>query len=250
MGESLKKIVVCSITELIATALFVFVGAGSCISSDVTEKVDGIELNQVDSARLLIIAFGHGFAILFLVFATAHVSGGHINPTVTLAMIVTRNMPPLKGLSYIVSQFVGGLLGAAFLRLCFSAEIAGEMGSHNLGNDTSIFGGIALEFFITFILVYVIFSSAINTSAPSKFAPIAIGLTILVNHLIAVPFTGASMNPARTFGTAAVSNSNWDHIYVYFVGPPLGALAAGLSYQHGILHSQYNTKPEYTILNA
>ncbi len=101
--------------------------------------------------------------------------------------------------------------------------------------------------------MYIIFSVALHTKAPSKFAPLAIGLAVLVDHLVGVPFTGifsltscnynpnliigASMNPARTLAAAVVSQSNFNHIYVYFIGPPLGAIVAGLLYQHGVIHN-------------
>jgi len=193
-------------------------------------------LSEVDSPRLTIIALAHGFAILLLVFATAHVSGGHINPVVTLAMIVTGNIRVKKGIVYIICQFVGGILGALFLRASFTKDIAGTMGAHNLGNGVTPIGGIIIEFVLTFVLVYTIFSMAVNPNAPPGLAPIAIGLAVLVDHLVGVPFTGASMNPARTLAAAVVSQSNFNHLYVYFIGPPLGALAAGFAYQYGVVN--------------
>jgi len=227
------------LTELVATLLFVYIGCGACVSSYFTEKTDNPNLSGVDSARLLVIAFAHGFAILLLVFATGHISGGHINPVVTLAMIVTGNIRLTKGLLYILCQFVGGIAGAALLRGSFTKDQAGSMGSHNLGNGVDPIGGIIIEFMLTFVLVYVIFSVAVNPKAPAGFAAIAIGLAVLVDHLVGVPFTGASMNPARTIAAAVVSQSNFNHLYVYFIGPPLEALAAGLAYQYGVVNTYH-----------
>jgi MIP family channel proteins len=230
-------------TEFLATLLFVYIGCGSCISSYFTEKEDIPIINGVDSARLLIIAFSHGFAILLLVFATAHISGAHINPVVSLAMIITGNIRPLKGACYIVCQFVGGICGALILRASFYTHDLKNFGQHDLGNGITIIGAIIVEFVLTFLLVFVIFSTAVNSRAPHKFAPIAIGLAVLVDHMVGVPFTGASMNPARTLAPALATWSAFDHLYVYFIGPPLGAIAAGLFYKYVMLKqsSQINT---------
>eukprot|EP01111_Echinosteliopsis_oligospora_P010537 TRINITY_DN3302_c0_g1_i2.p1 TRINITY_DN3302_c0_g1~~TRINITY_DN3302_c0_g1_i2.p1 ORF type:complete len:181 (+),score=39.64 TRINITY_DN3302_c0_g1_i2:43-585(+) len=172
------------------------------------------------------------------------ISGGHLNPAVTLAMIVTGNIRVGKGIGYIAAQFLGAICGAAILRFSFGEQVAGNMGIHNIGNGMGIFGGIVLEFCITFILVYVIFSVGVNRKGPSTFAAIAIGFTVMINHLVAIPFTGASMNPARTLGPAVVTAS-YDHLYIYFIGPPLGAVAAGTFYQFGYLHVFENDNQEY-----
>jgi len=231
-------------TEFLMTLMFVYVGCGSCISSYLTEKTDNQKINDVDTARMLVIGMAHGLAIVVLLFASLHISGGHLNPAVTLAMIVTGNIRLGKGVGYIGAQFLGGICGAAFLRFTFGEGAAQNMGVHDIGNGVGIFGGIVLEFIITFILVYVIFSVGVNRKGPSALAAFAIGFTVLMNHLVAVPFTGASMNPARTLGPAVVTGS-YDHLYIYFIGPPLGAVAAACFYQYGYLHVFENDNQEY-----
>jgi len=232
--EPIRTTVLHCITEFVATLLFVYLGCGVVVSSWYTEKGQdpGIAVG-LTNARLLVISFGHGFTILLLVFATAHISGGHLNPAVTLAMMVTQNMPILKGLGYMFSQFAGGVVGALILRASFSDP--GTMGEHMLGNGITVFGGILIEFILTFMLVYTIFSTAVNPNAPPHLAPIAIGLAVLAGHLMAVPFTGASMNPARTLAAAMVADV-YGPIHVYFIGPPLGAVCAGLLYQHTVIN--------------
>jgi len=248
-SETLRQTTTHCLTEFLATALFIYIGCGACISSFYTEKADHPDLSEVDSPRLTIIAMAHGFSILLLVFATAHVSGGHINPVVSLAMIATGNIRLKKGLAYIFCQFTGGIAGALMLRASFTKDSAGSMGAHNLGNGVTPLGGIIIEFVLTFLLVYVIFSMAVNPNAPPGLAPIAIGLAVLVDHLVGVPFTGASMNPARTLAAALVSQTNFNHLYVYFIGPPLGALAAGLAYQYGVVNYTLKVQFEGKIAN-
>jgi len=247
-NESIGTTVLHCITEFVATLLFIYIGCGSCISSFYTEKADNPSLNEVDSPRLMVIAMAHGFAIVLLAFSTGPISGGHINPAVTLAMIATRNIRPLKGLVYILCQFVGAIVGCLLLRVTFSSSQAGNMGAHNLGQGITPFGGIFMEFMLTFVLVFVIFSTAVNTTPSNKFAPLAIGLVVVVDLLVGIPFTGASMNPARTLAPALVSQSNFNHLYVYFIGPPLGGLAAGLTYQYGVLNPKKTS--DYERING
>jgi len=232
--ESRKVTLIHCLTEFLATLLFVYIGCGACISTYFTEKLDMRSITGVDTARLLVIAFAHGFAILLLVFATIHISGGHINPVVSLAMIVTRNIKPMKGVYYILCQFSGGITGAFLLRATFNSDLS-NFGTHNLGNGVNPLGGIILESVLTFILTYTIFSTAVNPKSAKKFAPIAIGLAVFVDHLVGVPFTGASMNPARTLAPAIATWSAFNHIYVYFIGPPLGAVLAGIFYQYVVI---------------
>jgi aquaporin TIP len=192
-----------ALAELLATLLFVFIGAGAVVSSGM--------LGATDSARLVAIALAHGLAIAIMVAATAHISGGHINPAVTVAQVVTRKMGLAKGVMYVAAQLIGAAVGAFLLALVIPDAAEGVLGSHALSNGVTVSGGLVIEAVLTFALVFVVYATAVDSRGPGAIAPLAIGLAVLAIHLIAVPLTGASVNPARSFGPALAANQWADH---------------------------------------
>ncbi len=223
--------------EFIATLLFVFLGAGTVVTSAI------IGGNNMSPERLVAIALAHGLAIAVLVAATARVSGGHINPAVTVAAMVTRKMSLIKGLMYIVGQLVGAVVGAYLLAAVVPADSQGQLGAHALGTGVAPAAGLVAEMVVTFALVFVVFATAMDPAGPTHLAPFAIGITVLVDHLIAVPLTGASMNPARSFGPALAAGQWTDH-WVYWIGPLAGGIVAGVIYQ--ALFTQKEDSPKAT----
>ena len=212
-----------ALAELIATMLFVFVGAGAVVSS-------GMLGAGLDAARLVAIALAHGLAIAIMVAATAHISGGHINPAVTVAMLVTRKIGLAKGVMYVVAQLIGAAIGALLLAAVIPDAAEGGLGAHALGNGVVVGAGLTIEIVLTFVLVFVVFATAVDSRGPNVIAPLAIGLAVLVIHLIAVPLTGASVNPARSFGPALVAGQ-WANQWIYWVGPIVGGAIAAVVYQ-------------------
>ena len=213
-----------TLAEFIVTLLFVFLGAGSVVVSG------GLPNGDLDAARLGIIAVAHGLVIAILAYATANISGGHINPAVTFAAWMTNKISAARGLMFIAAQLSGAVVGALLLLATIPAAAATNLGAHALGPDVSISMGLLMEIIVTFALVFVIFATAVDPGGMGNLAPLAIGLAVLVDHLVAVPITGASMNPARSFGPALVSGAWSDH-WIYWVGPLLGGAGAGLVYQ-------------------
>jgi MIP family channel proteins len=206
--------------ELIATFTFVFVGVGAV----------GAALSLVtpiDGAGLVIIALGHGLGIFLGIVVIGRITGAHLNPAVTIAVIVSGNIGIIRGLSYIVGQ----LAGAALAALLLDQFVWGlsNLGVHGLGAGISTGDGLVIEVILTFFLVFTIFATAIDKRGNAAWAPLAIGLVIFVDHLIAVPLTGASMNPARSFGPALIHGA-WDDHWIYWVGPVLGGLVAAIAY--------------------
>ncbi len=210
--------------EFIATLLFVFLGAGSVVITG------SLASGELTATRLVTIALAHGLAITLLVFATAHISGGHINPAVTFAAMLTKKINAARGLMFIMAQLVGAVVGVLLILGTIPDAADTNLGAHALGPGVSIGMGLLMEIVITFALVFVIFATAIDSGGMGNLAPIAIGLTVLVDHLVAVPITGASMNPARSFGPALVTGEWVDH-WIYWVAPLLGGAIAGLVYQ-------------------
>ena len=215
--------------EFIATLLFVFLGAGAVV---ITGNLTSGELT---ATRLVTIALAHGLAITLLVFATAHISGGHINPAVTFAAMLTKKISAARGLMFVGSQLVGAVVGVLLLLGTIPDAADTNLGAHALGPGVSIGMGLLMETVVTFALVFVIFATAVDSGGMGNLAPIAVGLTVLVDHLVAVPITGASMNPARSFGPALVAGEWIDH-WIYWVGPLLGGAIAGLVYQFAFIN--------------
>jgi len=205
-----------TLAEFVATLLFVFLGAGSVVVSG------GLPNGDLDAARLGIIALAHGLAIALLVYATANISGGHINPAVTFAAWLTKKISTARGLMFIAAQLSGAVVGALFLLATIPDAADTNLGSHALGPDVSVSMGLLMEIIVTFALVFVIFATAVDPGGMGNLAPL--------DHLVAVPITGASMNPARSFGPALVAGEWSDH-WIYWVAPLLGGAGAGLVYQ-------------------
>ena len=207
------------ILEAIATFTLVFAGAGSIIAANMS----GVDM------PLTGIALAHGLAIFIGVAATGHITGGHINPAVTIAFLVTGRIGPGRAAVYIVSQLIGATVGALalFLLTNDAARDAASLGTPLLADGVGLAEGIAIEAVLAFLLVFVIFHTAGHPRGPA-IAPLAIGMTITIDILIGGPLTGAAMNPARAFGPALVGGYfNGDHV-VYWVGPILGGSIAGL----------------------
>lgn len=172
------------------------------------------------------VALAHGLIIAVMVAAFGHVSGGHFNPAVTLAMLVSRRIEPLTAVLYWLAQLAGGLLAAAALAGFASRSLVG-IGTPQLAEGVGAGKGMLLEAIATFFLVLVVFGTAVDRAAPKSVYPFAIGLAITAGILAIGAFTGGALNPARGFGPALVSET-WQGWSAWLFGPLLGALAAVL----------------------
>jgi aquaporin NIP len=168
-----------------------------------------------------------GLVIMVMVYAAGHLSGAHINPAVTLAFTMTRHFPAREAAAYIAAQLAGAVAGALALLAVWPDAPA------NLGATLpSVGAGSALvyELLMTAFLMFVIMAVATDTRAVGAAAAIAIGGVIGLDALFGGPVTGASMNPARSFGPALASGE-WTDFWVYLVGPVAGAGLGALAYQ-------------------
>jgi len=204
--------------EFIGVALLVFLSAGSVVANGITTGA----LGPVG------LALAYGLAMGLLVSATLPVSGGHLNPAVTFALWVGRKVDGATAIRYVVAQLLGAIVGAALLPLVFPAPSVRAMsaGTPLLSATTTFWHGVTMEAVLTFVLVSAVFGTIVSRSAP-KMAGWGVGIAILVGGLAGGNATGAAMNPARAFGPALVSWTLSGHV-VYWLGPLLGALVAGL----------------------
>jgi MIP family channel proteins len=173
------------------------------------------------------IAATFGLVIMAMIYATGHLSGAHINPAVSVAFSATRHFPIREVAAYVPAQLAGAVAGALLLRLVWHGTPA-DLGA----TVPSVGSGSALvyEAVMTGFLMFVVMAVATDTRAAGAAAAIAIGGTVALDSLFGGGVTGASMNPARSFGPALVAGE-WQDFWIYVVGPLLGALAAGFAYQ-------------------
>ena len=203
------------VAEAIGTFALIFIGVGAIFN-----------LGTIPGG-LVGIAFAHGLTIAVMVSATAGISGGHLNPAVTLGLLVGGKISFRDTVAYWIAQLAGAT-AAAFLAAQFIGMPAIAAGTPDLGDKISQLQGIGIEAVLTFFLVFVVYGTAVYMHAP-KIGGLAIGLTITLGILFGGPLTGGAINPARTFGPALVSG-HWNNHIVYWIGPMLGGLLAGLVY--------------------
>jgi aquaporin NIP len=203
--------------EGIAAFVLVFAGCGAIIA----------DAQYEGSLGTVGIALVFGLVIMVMVYATGHLSGAHINPAVTIAFTLSRHFPAREALAYIVAQCVGAI-GAALVLLAVWPSKPADLGA----TLPSVGAGsvLAYEAILTAFLMFVIMAVATDTRAVGAAAAIAIGGTIGFDALLGGPVTGASMNPARSFGPALVSGT-WTDFWVYVAGPVVGAGVGALAHQ-------------------
>jgi aquaporin Z len=223
-----------AVAEFIGTFTLIFVGAGSIIASE------GLE-----ASSLIGVAIAHGLAIGVMVAAYARVSGAHFNPAVTFGFLLTRRIKPPLAIVYWVAQLAGAAVGALLLqKLLPSGPVeAVHLGVPALGHGVGTGAGVVLEGILTFLLVTVVFGTAVDPKGAFKsIAALMIGVTITIDILIGGPFTGAAMNPARAFGPQLVGNY-WTNGWVWYVGPLVGGAIAAVLYEWLYLPSRAKDVP-------
>jgi MIP family channel proteins len=211
--------------EAFGTFGFVFIGAGSTMSQYFPRADYGI----------LGIAIAHGLALSVLITVTMSTSGGHLNPAVTLGLLVTRRIDPRAAVGYIAAQLAGATLAAAVLKQFYPGAVlrAGALGVPSLASSVSLTQGIMVETIMGFLLISAVFGTCVNSGSP-RIGGFGIGLMLLACVLVGGPLTGAAVNPARAFGPALIAGQWVAHI-VWWVGPILGAVAAALLWEHVLL---------------
>lgn len=209
--------------------IFVFIGAGSLIADRV---LDG-------GLGLVGIALAHALALGVVVSATGHISGGHINPAVTLGFVLVRRIKVSLGVAYVVAQLAGAVIAVLLLRGLFPGDAAKEAsyGATLLAPGMAAWKGMLMEAALTFALVTAVFGTAVHPNAPRGIGGFGIGLTLGVAILVGGPLTGASLNPARTFGPA-LAGGVWSDHWAYWVGPLLGGAIGAMAYEYLFLRGR------------
>lgn len=203
--------------EAIGAFTLVFAGCGAIVT----------EAEHPGALGTVGIALVFGLVIMAMVYATGHLSGAHLNPSVTLAFTLTRHFPARDAVVYVGAQLVGAIAGAALLLAVWPSEPA-SLGATLPSVATG--SALAYEAVLTAFLMFTIMAVATDTRAVGAGAAIAIGGVIGLDALFGGPITGASMNPARSIGPALVSGELHD-LWIYLVAPVVGATVGALAYQ-------------------
>ena len=207
------------VSEFVGTFALVFVGGAAIMSAA-----------QSNAANpLLQIALAHGLILALLVTALMRISG-HFNPAVTIGFLAARRIDPMMAGVYIIAQLLAAVIAVYALQATFPAAVflATHGGGQSIALDTTSTQAWILEAIATFFLVFVVFGTAVDPKAP-KVGGFAIGLTVAADILAIGPMTGASMNPARSFGPAFVTKT-FEGQFIYWTAPIVGGIVAALLY--------------------
>nr|AOS89753.1 aquaporin [Helix pomatia] len=208
--------------EFLAQVLFLFLGCASAIAISAT--------NESSDIYLVKIALSFGLAIMALIQMFGHVSGGHINPAVSIAMAVAMNISVVRAVLYVIAQILGAIVGGFLLKGLTPTRFHDNLAVTNLGHGVTQAQGFGVELLLTFTLVTVIFGTTDPNRASFGSPALLIGLTVTLGHLAGINYTGSSMNPSRSLGSAVASNA-WDNHWIYWVGPIAGGVLSALVYK-------------------
>jgi len=227
--------------EVVGTFVLVFGGCGSAVLAGSYIGVHGV-------------AVAFGLTVLAMAFAVGHISGGHFNPAVTIGLIIAKRFDPKEAPHYIGSQVVGAILAAAVLYLIanglegFDASEGGfaanGYGDHSPGGY-SLLAGLVAEIVLTGIFLVVILGST-SKSAPAILAPVAIGLALTLIHLVSIPVTNTSVNPARSTGVALFVGEGWaiGQLWLFWFAPIVGAIGGAALWRYLLTSPDEEDLPE------
>ena len=211
------------IAECIGTAVLVFMGCGSAVF-----------LGAATPGGHLAVAFAFGFSIVAMAYVIGNVSGCHINPAVSLAAFLDKRISAADFCAYVISQIIGGIAGAALLKVVSTGtgiDLTGSLGSNLAAGAGGIGGAFLVEFILTFIFLLTILGVTADSSKGSV-AGIVIGLTLTFVHIVGIPLTGTSVNPARSIGPALFAGgAALKDLWVFIAAPLAGAVLAALVYK-------------------
>ncbi len=220
------------IAEFIGTAVLVILGCGTAML---------VGCNAAQGGGYILTALAFGLVIVGMAYCVGNISGCHINPAVSLGVLMTGGMTVKDFVGYVISQCLGALFGAGVLAAIFGlgnvTDMTGGFGSNGLGGvNGSIVAGLLVEVVLTFIFVMTILGVTSKKAGHGSFGGLVIGLTLTLVHILGIGLTGTSVNPARSIGPAIVAAITGNtqpiiDVWVFIVGPLVGAALAALVYK-------------------
>jgi len=230
-----NQLIRASFAEFVATALFVWIGCGSALATN------SWGTSGPSGGDLLAIATAFGFAIALLAYSIGHISGGHINPAVSFALYLLGEVDMKTMLFYIMAQLIGAVMGALLLWGCVTSLDSDKpiykLGVNGLAPGVGLGSGFLIELMGTFLLVFTVCMTAVHKkSGAGNAAPIAIGWSVMMAHIVMIPFTGCGINPARSFGPMLVNSfagvNTWSTgWWIFYSAPFVGAGLAAMTYK-------------------
>lgn len=216
--------------EIIGTFWLVFGGCGSAVLAAAFPNV-GI--------GLLGVSFAFGLTVLTMAYSIGHISGCHLNPAVTVGLCVGRRFPASEVVPYIIAQLIGAVIAAGVIYVIASGQAGFDLVKSGLASNGyaalspgqySVQAAFIAEVVLTFMFLIII-QGATDVRAPQGFAPIAIGLALTLIHLIGIPVTNLSVNPARSTGPALWAQGGYvGQLWLFWIAPLIGAIIAGIVY--------------------
>ena len=223
-----------AVAELVGTFVLVLAGIAVAVAAALGRPIAG------DPYDSLAIALAFGLALAAVVAAIGHVSGGHVNPAVTLGLAATGKFPWRLVPTYLLAQLAGALLAGLATWAVFgdAARERAVLGATSPTQAASVGQALIVEILITFILVFIVLAVATDERAPSQAAPLAVGFTLSVGVLIGGPISGGAVNPARALGPMLAAGELSSAFWLYIVGPVLGGVIAAVLYDRFISQTE------------
>jgi aquaporin Z len=219
--------------EFLGTMVLVLMGCGSAVIAGA---------NGTTGVGLLGIAFAFGLSVVAMAYAIGHISGCHINPAITIGMVVAGRMTGKEAVSYIIAQVLGAIAGAAVLLVIASGKqdysiIANGLGQNGYGEASpghySLLAGFIAETIFTFIFLLVIFGATSTKNIHGGFAGLSIGLSLVLIHIVGIPVTGVSVNPARSIGPALfIGRPAITQLWLFISAPILGSILSAVTWRY------------------
>jgi aquaporin Z len=219
--------------EFFGTMVLVLMGCGSAVIAGA---------NGTTGVGLLGIAFAFGLSVVAMAYAIGHISGCHINPAISIAMVVAGRMKAKEAAYYIVAQILGAIAGAGILFLIASGKDGYMLVVNGLGQDGygtaspggyKLLSGFIAETVFTFIFLFVIFGATSTKNIHGGFAGLSIGLSLVLIHIVGIPVTGVSVNPARSIGPALlVGGTALSQLWLFIVAPIIGCILSAVVWRY------------------
>ncbi|OCL06137.1 aquaporin-like protein [Glonium stellatum] len=243
--RALKNHLVAASGEFVGTFLFLFFGfathlmavaqAGE-VALGTTTGDGGGTAGGKSAQTVVVVALGYGMSLLVAVWALYRISGGLFNPAVTLGLCLAGQLPWARGLIFLPTQLLAGMVAAALVQCMFPGDI--RTLNTTLSPGTTVAQGVFIEMFLTAELVFAVLMLAAEKSKDTFIAPVGIGLALFVAELAGVYYTGGSLNPTRSFGPAVAGTWFPGYHWIYWVGPFLGAIVSA-GYYHFVKYFNY-----------
>ncbi|KAF4800201.1 Aquaporin-1 [Turdus rufiventris] len=219
------------VAEFLAMSLFIFISIGSALGFNFPVVGNKTSTRSQDNVK---VSLAFGLSIATMAQSVGHISGAHLNPAVTLGLLLSCQISIFKALMYILAQCLGAVVATAILSgvtsSLTSSDSGNSLGLNALSEGINAGQGLGIEIIATFQLVLCVLATTDRRrNDVSGSAPLAIGLSVALGHLLAIDYTGCGINPARSFGSALIAN-NFENHWIFWVGPIIGGASAALIY--------------------